>query len=306
MKVISDEVVAQLLDYKSVEDALVAAFADLAAGEATIALRHRIDAGPFKLSTMGGIWRTRNVAGTKSYATVDGNFSFLTMLFDLETNKPCAVFPGAELTRFRTAAICAMAARMLLNRPLRKVAIFGFGQQGRCAAEAIVRGLKPSLLSVVDPMVRKGAVSAFAASERVDAKLATAQEAVRHADLIVTATRSKTAVFNGDWLSPGASIIALGTSLPNGSELDVKTLSMCSRVIVEWKSQSMSEAGELALGQSSGAIAPDRVSDFLEMFSTSALWRRTEDEILLFKSVGIGLSDVAAAWLAYQRAAAVD
>jgi ornithine cyclodeaminase len=301
MQVISEETVARVLDYAGVEAALADAFGDLAAGRAAISPRQRIDAGTVKLSTMGGVWLARGVAGIKSYPTIDGQFAFSTTLFDLAAQQACAVLPGGELTRFRTAAMATLAARRMVRGRPRKLVVFGFGLQGRSAAEAVVRAMRPERLVVVDPWAREQAVAEFAAREQIDAQLAAAQDGVHGADLIITATRAKTPVFDGRGLSPGASIVALGTSMPNGSELDAACLSSCARVIVEWKPQSLAEAGELDFGRRQSAITEAQVVDLAELCGSAERWRQDDSEVLLFKSVGVGLSDVAAAWLAKER-----
>lgn len=301
--IITDERVLKLLDFGGVEAALVLAFTDLAVGKAAVLPRQRIDCGSVKLSTMGGIWVAQQVAGVKNYPTVDGKFNFALTMFDLLSSTPPLVIVGGELTRFRTAAIATMVARRLINPVFRKLTIFGFGVQGRSVAEAMCSALKPEALSIVDPVTTRAAVSEFGSKFCVNAHLETAERAVRGADVVVTATRSKTPVFDGNWLSPGCSVIALGTSLPNGSELDEAALRRCDRLLVEWKPQSLAESGEVALARALGLLDSITVLDFEELFATQQAWRRDADEIILFKSVGIGLSDVATAWLLKRRLA---
>ena len=124
---------------------------------------------------------------------------------------------------------------------------------------------------------------------------------MRDADLVVTITRSKTPVFDGAWLKPGASVCAAGTSLPGGSEIDATTRQRCSRAIVEWKPQSLVEAGEIVIGLADGSLDPSRIHDLPDMLASPTPWRRDAQEIVLFKAVGVGLSDLVAAALAVQK-----
>ena len=124
---------------------------------------------------------------------------------------------------------------------------------------------------------------------------------MRGADLVVTITRSKTPVFDGAWLKPGASVCAAGTSLPGGSEIDATTRQRCSRAIVEWKPQSLVEAGEIVIGLADGSLDPSRIHDLPDMLASPTPWRRDAQEIVLFKAVGVGLSDLVAAALAVQK-----
>ena len=103
----------------------------------------------------------------------------------------------------------------------------------------------------------------------------------------------------------GALVIAMGTSLPNGRELDDTALTRASRVLVEWRPQSLVEAGEVVLGMAAGALEVQRIADLSDLYAGRAPWRANDDEIVVFKSVGIGLADVACAWLAWQRSGRV-
>jgi ornithine cyclodeaminase len=94
-------------------------------------------------------------------------------------------------------------------------------------------------------------------------------------------------------------VAAIGTSLPSGRELDDTTLARAARVVVEWKPQSLVEAGEVVLGLQSGALQPERIVDWTDLVQGRDTWRRDDDEIVVFKSVGVGLSDLAAASLAW-------
>lgn len=89
----------------------------------------------------------------------------------------------------------------------------------------------------------------------------------------------------------------MGTSLPTGTELDDTTPSRASRVIVEWKPQSLVEAGEVVIGQRNGALDAGRVVDLVEL--GDGPWRTSADDIVVFKTVGVGLTDLAAASLAW-------
>jgi len=118
---------------------------------------------------------------------------------------------------------------------------------------------------------------------------------------VVTVTRSKQPLFDGALLKPGAFVAAVGTSLPDGRELDDATLGRAGRIVVEWKPQSCVEAGEIVLGRAAGAVDDARVVDLVELFSGRARWRSRDDEIVVFKSVGVGLTDLAAASLVWQQ-----
>ena len=300
----SDEEIGQLLNHAELVDALDAALQDLAQGQACIQARHRVDCAGAKLSNMGGIWQARHVAAVKSYITVDGQFSFLVNLFDTAQRQPLAVMQANELTRFRTAALTRLVVRKATQGVAapRKLAVFGAGLQGRTQAQVLCEELQLEEVCFVDPAGDAQWVADFGAQMQVQARLTTPEAAVHNADVVVTASRSKVPVLDGHWLKAGAVVVAMGTSLPNGSELDNTTFARAGRLLVEWKPQSMTEAGEVVQALSSQTLIADDVVDLPALYRGEQAWRRSAQDIVVFKSVGIGLADVVAAYSAWQAA----
>jgi len=110
-------------------------------------------------------------------------------------------------------------------------------------------------------------------------------------------------VFDGDWLAPGAFVSAVGTSTARNRELDDRTLARASRVVVEWAPQSIVEAGEIVLWNEGRDLA--KIIDLPELYRDERAWAAASGHgITVFKSVGVGLADVAAAVLAIERARA--
>lgn len=303
---LDDQAIASLLDYPAVVDILRSSFEDLAAGRAQVHPRQRTDAGGFRLSSMGAVWGARKVAGLKVYPTVQGQFSFLITLFDLENNQPLAVLDGAEVTKFRTAGITAMVARQAARKGAKRLALVGAGFQGRAQAWALCHFFRFEEIAVVDPVVDAQWCTQLALHSGARVRVCNAEAAVREADIVVTATRSATPVLDGAWLKPGAFVSAVGTSTPKARELDDTTLSRAQRIIVEWAPQSLQEAGELVLWQPTSESERDKVVDLPTLCAGTQPWRAAEDDIIVAKSVGVGLSDVACAYLAYRNSARVS
>lgn len=301
LQLIDDAKAADVLDFPAVMETIEQAFIDMSRGSATIVPRHRTRAEGVVLSTMGGLWKRHRVAGIKAYTTVEGQFSFLISLFDLDRNVPWAVLEANEITRFRTAAMATMVARRCAHPQARKLAIVGAGVQGRSIAEALCQSFQFEQVCAADPAVGAGALAGLSSAIGLDVRHCTAEEAVRDADIVVTASRCKVPVIDGKWLKPGCFVAAFGTSLPDGTEIDGETMRRSGRVIVEWKPQSMVEAGEIVLCTAQGSLAPGKVHDLGELLRGDQIWRGNADEIVLFKSVGVGLADVATAWLAATR-----
>lgn len=298
---LDDSQIASLLDYTSVRCVLEEAFADVALGAAGIFPRSRSDCGEIKLSAMGGIWPARGVAGAKVYPTVAGQFSFLINLFDIKRCRPLAILQANEVTRFRTAAIVSLVALRVVSKTARKIAVIGVGVQEKSILEALLQNFQLSHVHVVDPALSPAALEQWSARLPVRPMLCDAERAIRDADIVVTASGSMVPVFDEAWLKPGAFVAAVGTSLPNGRELDDRTLKNAGRVLVEWKPQSLEEAGEVVLGRAFGALEWSKIVDLPELYRGQQDWRANQNEIVVFKSVGVGIADVATAWLATQR-----
>lgn len=302
MKFFTDDEVAARLDYARVGAAIEQAFESLSRGRAAIKPRTRTDCGPVKLSSMGAIWLDAGLAGEKVYPTVDGRFGFVFNLFDLRDGRPLAVMQATELTRLRTAALTAFAVSRGAAATA-KLALFGAGLQGRAHAQALLAALPFRQVDVVDLDDVTAWCTDLARRHDVAVRQCAAREALRDADVVVTITRSKQPLFDGAWLEPGTFVAAVGTSLPTGRELDDSTLARAARIVVEWKPQSCAEAGELVLGRLAGVVDDTRVVDLPGIFSGHAPWRLHADEIVVFKSVGVGLTDLAAASLVWRAEA---
>ena len=289
-----DEDVARSVGWHDVLQDLPQAFESLRSGDAAIQARQRIDCGSWKLSGMGALWESRGVAAYKTYTSFNGQFDFLVNLFDLARQQH-HVMPAGEITRARTAAMTAWVARRITRLGARKMALFGLGVQGRTHLEALQETIRFSEIGVVDTADVSQACEMFSARYGIAVRQVSAQQAVAGADLVVTVTRSKQPLFDGAWLQRGASVCAVGTSLPTGTEIDQVSRARSDRVIVEWKPQSLVEAGEIVIGLADKSLDVSQISDLPELLGSPEPWRRSPEEIILFKAVGVGLSDLVAA-----------
>jgi ornithine cyclodeaminase len=296
MQLITEAQVRATLTPSAAAQCLREAFLQMGRGQASVLARGRAaaerDGAALSISAMGAVLPAAGVLGTKVYSTRNGQFQFVVTLFSAETGLPLATLEANELTRLRTAAATAVATDALAREDARVLAIFGAGTQARAHAEAIrpLRAFERVLVCA-----RSGAAE-FAAQiggQAVDAATAAAQ-----ADVIITATRSSEALFDGALVKPGAFVGAVGSSKPAARELDDALLARAALIAVEWKPQAESEAGEFRRA-APGVIAPDRVAELGALLAQPRLRRR--EDIVVYKSVGIGLEDVAIAQWIYQQ-----
>jgi ornithine cyclodeaminase/alanine dehydrogenase-like protein (mu-crystallin family) len=209
-------------------------------------------------------------------------------LVDPETGVPLAIMDGRLITEMRTAAVSAAATKLLVSRDAKVLAILGSGVQARSHAEALrlVRNFEE--IRVWGPTRERA--EHFA--KEIGAKSMSAEEAVRGADVVVTATSSKTPVLKGAWLKPGCHVNAVGACRPDWRELDDEAMS--NVVLVDSREGAKKESGDVIL---SGAKLYAELGEALAEKVPSRA-----SEITIFKSLGMAVEDIAAAMLVYRSA----
>ena len=212
----------------------------------------------------------------------------MILLFRLETGEPLAVMDGRLITEMRTAAVSAVATKLLARADTKVLTILGSGVQARSHLEALRLVREFTEVRVWSPRT----ADRFACEFRLHAA-ASAEEAVRGADVIAVATSATTPVLRGEWVAPGAHINAVGATRPNWRELDDEVLRR-STIYVESRQAAQKESGDvIAAGKEPIEIG--------EVIAGKQGARTSADEITLFKSVGVAAEDVAAADLVYKK-----
>jgi ornithine cyclodeaminase/alanine dehydrogenase-like protein (mu-crystallin family) len=216
----------------------------------------------------------------------------MILLFRPETGEPLVTMDGRLITEMRTAAVSAVATDALARGDASVLAILGSGVQARSHLEALQTVRKFREVRVWSPRNSR----AFAREHGVSAA-ASAEKAVRGADVIVVATAATTPVLMGEWLSPGMHINAVGATRPEWRELDDQVLGR-ARIYVELREAAMKESGDI--------IAAGHIfAEIGEVVSGLKDGRKHEEEITLFKSVGVAVEDIVAADLVYRRHLAI-
>ncbi len=226
-------------------------------------------------------------------------------LFDPITGELVSVMEGGYITAFRTGGLGGLAAKYLSRPEATKVGIIGAGVQARTQLMALteVRGITG--VKVYDISGERAATFAEEMREKLKIDVSTCPssgDAVEGSDIVVTVSTSKNPVFDGDLVQPGTHINAFGNFKPSERELDTKTV-MKSRVFVDLREAAMSEAGDLLIPIKEGRITEDHiVGEIGEVLTGSKPGRTTNEDVTLFKSVGVGIQDCATASLAYSKA----
>jgi ornithine cyclodeaminase/alanine dehydrogenase len=227
------------------------------------------------------------------------------MLFSPETGKMIAVMDGSYITAIRTACASAMATKVLSNPTASELGILGAGVQARAHITALFRVRKLRHIKIYSP----SGTSASRVKQEVESQLAvaievvnSAEEAIRGADLIVTATTAKRPILPAEWLKSGAHINAVGSHRPDLRELDGTTMAR-AKVFVDSREAIMAECGDILLALAENSITADHVqAEIGEVLAGTRPGRTATEEVTLYKSVGIAIQDVATAQLVYQKA----
>jgi len=313
--IVSDRQVAELLPMQECIAVMEEALTALARGEAEQPLRTI-----FKPSDVRGVMAMmpafrrgdEPLFGLKAICVFPGNASIGkdahqggVMLFSGETGELLALVNASAVTAIRTAAVSGVATQLLAREDAKKLAIIGAGVQARSHLEAIacVRSIQRARIAAH----RFDKAQAFV--DEVQGKFAfpieavrTAEDAVRDANLIVTATTARDPVIKREWISPGAHINAIGTFSPKAREIDSATMAAAT-LFVDRRESALNEAGDYLLAAEEGIIGPDHISAELgEVLNGEHSGRTSEDEITLFKSLGLAIEDLAAAAHVYRKA----
>jgi len=219
------------------------------------------------------------------------------ILLDAQTGVVRAALDGASITELRTSAVSALATDILARKDAHRLTVFGAGVQARNHIQAIMTVRKLDQVSICSRTAEKARdlartiTSLTGGSCRCEA-VADTSEAVRTADIIVTATTSVQPVFDGSLLQEGTHVNAIGSFKPHVRELDDATVTR-SRIFVDIPSHALREAGDLMDPIARGVIGEDAVLAGLgELVTGRHPGRTMESEITLFKSVGAAMEDI--------------
>ena len=290
-------------------DAMAAVLAAHARGEALMPLRSvaRFDGAAGFMGLMPA-WRggAEPAFALKSICIMPGNpargldaHQGTVTLFDGSTGAPTAILDASALTAVRTAAVSAVATRVLAREDARVLAVLGAGVQARAHLRALSTVREFSEVRVY----ARSAEHARALADGGATVASSAEEAVRGADVVVLATSAREPVVSRDWLATGAHVNAIGASVASSRELDVDTVA-ASALFCDSRESLRNEAGEFRLAIEQGAITgEDHVrAELGEVLAGMAPGRTSPEELTLFRSLGLAVEDLGAAETAVARA----
>lgn len=314
--VLREDDVRAVLTMPDVVDVLDAAFRRQAAGDAANQPRSRI-----VLPEARGVLHVlsayvpgqpghpdRNgpgLVGLKTYTASTTGVRFVVLLSSAEDGRLLAIIEADWLGQMRTGAASGLATRYMARENARIVGLLGTGGQARTQALAMcaARPIERFLVYGRDESRRRAFCEEIAAHTGVTAEpVDSAEAAVRPADIVVTATTAREPILSGAWLRSGTHVNAMGSNWHNRREVDGETVERSAIVAVDALDQARLEAGDLMIPAAAGIFSFDRAVDLCNIVAGKAPARASDQQITLFKSLGIGLEDVATAGRVYELA----
>jgi ornithine cyclodeaminase len=307
--VLSEHDVRRLLDMESCIEAMTEVLTSLARDELFQPLRFVVR--PPDASGLFGLMPAHRSGATPAYAlkeivvTPDNPTRGLdahqgaVLLHDGGTGQLTAIMNASPITEIRTAAVSGVATRALARPDSERVAVLGAGVQARAHVHAMRTVLD-------DPEIRIWARRLEAAEElaaEVGAVVAPSPDAALFgAEVVCTTTSASEPVLERRWLTRGAHVNAVGSSIPTARELDTETMTDAS-LFVDRRESTLNEAGDYLLAVEEGAIGPDHIkAEVGEVLAGRHPGRVDEDELTVFKSLGLAVEDLASAELIVRRA----
>ena len=315
-KILSKNDVMKVLDMKDTIDILEKAFKDLATGNAVMPQRTPITSPdnnglslfmPAYLKGMGSL-------GAKVVTVYKDNPSKYNLptvlgtiiLLDEKTGAPVAIMDGGYLTAMRTGGVAGLATRLLARKDAKVHTLFGTGGMAKTHAWAVdsARDIKKLILFSIDPMEkRKSFADSLKEIIKCEIEISdNAENAVKAADIVTLITSAKDPIINGDWIKPGTHINGVGSHAPAMREIDSKTIRK-SKVVCDLIDACKAEAGDFIIPVNNGEWSWEKAHGSLgDVIAGKIKGRENDDEITLFKSVGLAIQDISAAYHVYNKA----
>jgi len=226
-------------------------------------------------------------------------------LLDPKTGTCLAMMDGTSITAMRTGAASAVATKYLAKKASSRVAILGAGVQAETQLIALSKVRDISTAKVFDLSTdrKKSYCRKMSSALEFDVQPAESpEEASRNSDIIVCASTSKTPLLDRKWLAPGTHINAIGSHAPNAREVDSATI-LSSKLVVDSREAVLKEAGDIITPIKEGIITASHIwAELGEIVIGRKAGRTADQEITLFKSVGLAFQDISTADLAYRHA----
>jgi ornithine cyclodeaminase/alanine dehydrogenase-like protein (mu-crystallin family) len=232
----------------------------------------------------------------------NGDIRYAIVLFEQESGALAYVLDGLHVTSLRTAGTSAAAVDLLVDarRPAVRVGVLGSGTEARAHVEALSRVVDIAALSVYSPSPVNRAAFGAHCSEMLglEAHVAdSAREAVSDKGLVVAAARShdETPILYADWLADPCTVVSIGSTLPNQRELDVSVIGAATLIVSDEPDELVEQTGDLRAACQAGLAVEPKLHSLADLARGRVRPSAGASGLVLYKSIGSGLQDVAIA-----------
>lgn len=313
-RLLNEAQVKSLLPMSDLVQAMEDALARFSAGDVLQPVRTVLTVGPTRayFGVMPAYMPQPARLGAKLVTVFNGNEArglpshlATILLLDPDTGALVALMDGRYITEARTAAVSAVSARHLALPRAGTLAIIGTGVQARSHLEALAEVRPLAEVRVWSPRAssRDRFVAEMAPHARAPLRAAaSAEDAIRGANLIVLATSSTSPVVDDAWVADGAHVVSVGACRPDQREMDPRLVAR-ARLYVDSRAAALVESGDVVMGIREGHFTDAHLAGEVGQVVLGRAPRRGSDtEVTVFKSLGMAVEDVVAADLVYRRA----
>ncbi|MBP3953705.1 ornithine cyclodeaminase family protein [Gemmata sp. G18] len=290
--------VARVLTMDLALDAVSAAFRKLALEEAVNNPRQRCQTDHVMLHVLPAAAKTLGALGFKAYTTSKIGAKFHVTLFDPKQGGMTAIVEADLLGQFRTGAASGVATKKLARADSSTVGLFGTGKQARTQLLAVckVRRIKKAYVYGRDAERRKEFAAQLAQETGVEVvPVEKPEEAAKGLDIVITATAAREPVLFGEWVSEGQHLNIIGSNINTKTETDVEVFRRTRLVSVDSKDQAKMEAGDFVEPLRLGVLQWGNVLELAPLLVGRYTGRESPQDVTLFKSLGLGIEDIALA-----------
>ena len=290
--------VARVLTMDLALDAVSAAFRKLALEEAVNNPRQRCQTDHVMLHVLPAAAKTLGALGFKAYTTSKAGAKFHVTLFDPKQGGMTAIVEADLLGQFRTGAASGVATKKLSRADSSTVGLFGTGKQARTQLLAVckVRPIKKAYVYGRDAERRKEFAAQLAQETGVEVvPVEKPEEAAKGLDIVITATATREPVLFGEWVSEGQHLNIIGSNINTKTETDVEVFRRTRLVSVDSKDQAKMEAGDFVEPLRLGVLQWGNVLELAPLLVGRYTGRESPQDVTLFKSLGLGIEDIALA-----------
>lgn len=304
---LTEDDLRQILTMEMAIDAVETGLRKMALEEAFNVPRTRCQTDHVMLHVLSAAAKTLGYLGFKAYTTTKHGTHFHITLYDGRTGEMAALMQADYLGQMRTGAASAVATKHLARSEASTIGLFGAGKQARTQLIGCCKVRPIERAYVYSPNQER--CKTFAGEMTIQCGLevvavSSPEEAARNRNIVCTATSSRDPVLKGDWISEGQHLNVVGSNFLSKSEIDVDVIKKADLIFIDHKDQGKMEAGDFIAALDQHVIEWSDINELGRLIASRTPGRTSPQEVTLFKSLGIGLEDVAVAGKVLEKAKA--